>query len=92
MQKGTLTHRYKASLDSNNWSHPEITVSIGVNIVDPAHTSSGSGYKSVTITIPANSQSGSNTLTLSGTQTFSNWDINSVSPTSYGSGNCTISY
>lgn len=94
--EGVHTNRYTASLDSSKWSHPEITVTLGVYVVDTTN-GDNTGVKTVTIKIPYYSQSGSSTLSISssGTQYFSNWDINSVSPTSYGDGNginCTISY
>ena len=91
---GSTTVTYTASLDSRKWSHPEITVTVNVYIVN--NDGAQSGYKTVTIKIPLNSQTGKGSISVNpASEHTADWYINSVSPTSYGDGNginCTISY
>lgn len=89
----SATKIFVASLDSHKWSHPAISVTIRIWV----NTQSGGGnYRTVTATIPVGSQSGSGSLTLSNSDDFySDWYIESVSPSSYDYGNgttCTVSF
>ena len=89
----SATKIFVASLDSHKWSHPAISVTIRIWV----NTQSGGGnYRAVTATIPVGSQSGSGSLTLSNSDDFySDWYIESVSPSSYDYGNgttCTVSF